>query len=123
MDRTSVSGVLLLMLCANETITIVHHSALANSDAYSCSVCVGVSWFGKRGMSSSASGGQAPTMSYIPSDVVPEDLPMAGDIIVKGILASYTGKSCLSSMEHFVVGQVGDNRRAICTPHVVVRSE
>lgn len=114
------------MLCASETITIIHHTADANSDTYSCTVCVGVSWFGKGGMSSSANDGRAPTVEYtvrIPADVVPATLPVPGDIIVKGILASYTGKNCIASMEHFIVGQVGDNRRAICLPHVVVRSE
>lgn len=113
------------MLHTNETITIIHHTESANGDTYGCTVCVGVSWYGKRGVSASANGGQAPTIDYtvrIPTDVVPESLPVPGDMIVHGILAEYTGKNCLKDKEYFVVAQVGDNRRAILTPHVVVRS-
>lgn len=113
------------MLHANETITIIHHTASENADTYGCTVCVGVSWYGKRGLAASASGGQAPNIEYtvrIPAEVVPESLPVPGDIIVHGILPSYTGKKCLKNKEYFVVSQVGDNRRAILIPHVVVRS-
>ena len=113
------------MLLANDTITIVHHTETESADEYTCTVCVGVSWFGKRGLAPSASGGLAPSIEYtvrIPEAVVPETLPVPGDIIVHGILGSYSGKNSLKDREHFTVLQVGDNRRALFTPHVVVRS-
>lgn len=124
MDRPFVSGVL-LMLLANDTITIVHHTETAAEDVYTCTVCVGVSWFGKRGMTASASGGLSPSIEYtvrIPEEVVPETLPKPGDIIVHGVLASYSGKSSLKGREYFTAFQVGDNRRAKLLPHLVVRS-
>lgn len=113
------------MLLCNETVTIVRHIAEANADRYECAVIVGVSWFGKRGDAPSASGGDAPKDAFtvrIPEALVPMVTPREGDILVRGILAEYTGKKCLKDREWFRVSSVGDNRRGVFIRHLVVKN-
>ena len=125
MDGAAVSGVLLLMLVCNETVTFVRHIAEPDGDRYECEAVVGVSWYGKRGDQPSAQAGETPRSEYtvrVPASRVPKELPKAGDIVVRGILAEYTGRKCLEGREWFRISLVGDNRRGRFLPHLVVRS-
>lgn len=113
------------MLLCNETVTLVHHTPGANSDAYACTAIVGVSWYGKRGDAPSASDGEAPREAYtvrIPAAVVPEVLPQAGDLLVRGMFAEYTGRKSLKGREWFRISSVGDHRRGKFLQHVVVKN-
>ena len=117
------------MLYCNETATLVRHITGKTEDRYECVAMVGVSWFGKRGAASASGGdrtdGSAPKNEYavrIPEAVVPEPLPKAGDILIRGILAEYTGRKCLEGREAFCISYVGDNRRGRYLRHVVVKN-
>jgi hypothetical protein len=111
------------MLANTETITIVHHVEGINTDTYTCTAIVGVSWFGKRGDAPSANAGDAPKMEYkvrIPDALVPDVLPVAGDIIVRGVLGANDNPGSLQGREWFRASYVGDNRRGKYLRHVVV---
>ena len=126
MDRAAVSGVLLLMLVCNETVTFVRHIAEPDGDRYECEAVVGVSWYGKHGDRLSAQDGEAPRCEYtvrIPAALVPKELPRAGDLAVRGILAEYPDRKCLDGREWFRISYVGDNRRGRLLPHLVVKNE
>ena len=113
------------LLACNETVTVVRHVQTGSSDLYTCEVIVGVSWFSKRGAVASASG-EAPTTDVtvrIPADVCPEQLPSKGDMMVRGVLASYEDRRSLKDLEAFRIAYVGDNRRTRILPHVVVKSQ
>lgn len=113
------------MLLCNETVTIVRHVQERNADSYPCEAVVGVSWYGKRGDAPNVRDGEAQQSEYtvrIPAALVPEELPKAGDILVRGVLAEYTGRKCLEGREWFRVSLVGDNRRGRLLPHVVVKN-
>ena len=113
------------LLACTETVTIVRHEQTGSSDFYSCEAIAGVSWFSKRGSTASASG-EAPTTEVvvrIPADVAPEVLPVKGDLMVRGVLGSYEGRSSLKGLECFRIATVGDNRRTKLLPHVVVKSQ
>ena len=114
------------MLVCNETVTFVRHIADPDGDRYECEVVVGVSWYGKRGDQLSAQAGEAPRSEYtvrVPASRVPKELPKPGDIVVRGILAEYTGRKCLEEREWFRISTVGDNRRGRLLPHLVVKNE
>lgn len=114
------------MLGCTETVTIVRHVQGKDSDSYTCEVIVGVSWFGKCGDEASERSGEAPAKDYvvrIPAELLPAELPKAGDILVRGILAEYTGHRSLEGREHFRISSVGDNRRGRLLPHMVVKSQ
>lgn len=113
------------MIGGTEIATLVHHIAGVDDDSYTCTVMVGVSWYGKQGDAPSASGGEAPKTEYtvrIPAAVVPEPLPEPGDILVRGVLEEYSGKSSLKDREYFRISRVGDNRRGRYLAHVVVKN-
>ena len=112
-------------LGCSETVTVVRHVKTPDTDAYTCEVIVGVSWFSKRGATVSA-GGEAPeveTVVRIPAEVCPEELPKKDDLIVRGALGAYESRKSLEGYESFRVALVGDNRRARLLPHVVVKSQ
>ena len=114
------------MLACNETVTFVRHIAERAGDRYECEVVVGVSWYGKRGDQPSTQSGEAPRREYavrVPAARAPKELPKAGDIVVRGILAEYTGRKCLEGREWFRISLVGDNRRGRLLPHLVVKNE
>ena len=113
------------MLGCTETITIVRHVQGLNDDSYTCEAIVGVSWHGKCGDALSTQNGEMQQSEYtvrIPASFVPEELPKAGDILVRGVLGAYTGRKCLEGREWFRVSLVGDNRRGRLRPHVVVKN-
>lgn len=114
------------MLACNETVTFVRRIAERDGDRYECKVVVGVSWYGKRGDQPSAQAGEAPRSECtvrVPASRVPKELPKAGDIVVRGILAEYTGRKSLEEREWFRISTVGDNRRGRFLPHLVVKNE
>lgn len=114
------------MLACRETITIVRHVQGTDSDSYTCEVIVGVSWFGKQGDAPTDRSGEAPQKEYtvrIPARLAPAELPKAGDILVRGVLAEYSGHKALEGREYFRASSVGDNRRGKLLPHVVVKSQ
>lgn len=114
------------MLACNEAVTFVRHIAERAGDRYECEVVVGVSWYGKRSDQPSAQAGEAPRSEYtvrVPASRVPKELPKAGDIVVRGILAEYTGRKSLEEREWFRISTVGDNRRGRLLPHLVVKNE
>lgn len=113
------------LLACTETVTLVRHEQTASNDVYTCEVIVGVSWSSKRGGVASVSG-ETPaveTIVRIPADVCPEQLPAKGDMMVRGVLASYEDRKSLKDLETFRVAYVGDNRRTRLLPHVVVKSQ
>lgn len=113
------------LLACNETVTVVRHEQTGSSDLYTCEAIVGVSWFSKLGSVASAAG-ETPaveTIVRIPADRVPETLPAKGDMMVRGVLASYEDRKSLKDMETFRIAYVGDNRRGRLLPHVVVKSQ
>lgn len=117
------------MLYCNETATLVHHIADKSEDRYECVAMAGVSWFCKRGAAPSSDGGRTdgitPKDEYtvrIPAELVQEELPKAGDYLVRGVLAEYTGRKCFDGRDAFCISYVGDNRRGRFLRHVVVKN-
>lgn len=113
------------MIGCNETVTFIHHTVRPDADEYTCTAVVGVSWFGKRGISPTQSG-ETPTDEYtvrIPEDLIPEVLPESGDIAVRGVVASYNGANIPNGLEHFVISKVSDNRRGTFLRHLAVSNK
>lgn len=113
------------MLYCKETATLVRHIADKREDRYECVAMVGVSWFCKRASAPTAGDGNAPRDEYtvrIPESIVPDPIPKAGDYLVRGILAEYTGRKCLEGREAFCISAVGDNRRGRFLRHMVVKN-
>lgn len=111
------------MLACSEIVTLVRHKQQQNADSYTCEVIVGVSWYGKSGDAPSTQG-EAPKKNYtvrIPAKLVPQELPKAGDIVVRGIMGEYSREK-LKDREWFRISSVGDNRRGRLLPHVVVKN-
>ncbi len=114
------------MLGCTETVTIVRHVQGKDSDSYTCEAIVGVSWFGKGGDELTERAGEAPQKDYtvrIPVKLAPAELPKAGDILVRGVVAEYSDYKSIEGREYFRVSEVGDNRRGRLLPHVVVKSQ
>ena len=125
MDRTNEQAVLMMLECT-DTVTIVRQIQGENTDSYTCEVIAGVSWFGTMGDTTRDRAGEAPEQEYsvrIPASLVPAELPKAGDVFVRGILAEYGNYGSLEGREHFRVATVGDNRRGRLLPHIVVKSQ
>lgn len=114
------------LLGCTETVTLVRHVQESDSDSYTKEVIQGVSWFEKSGDAISATNGEAPHTEVtvrIPAENCPEELPKAGDYMVRGtfpggvlVIPKY-----LPARKSFRIATVGDNRR-VCLPHVVVMS-
>ena len=115
------------LLGCTETVTLVRHVQESDSDSYTKEVIQGVSWFEKSGDAISAANGEAPHTEVtvrIPAENCPEELPKAGDYMVRGTIPSSQKPiipAALKEHDAFRIASVGDNRR-VCLPHVVVKS-
>lgn len=112
------------LLACTETVTLVRHRKNADADWYECEAIVGVSWFAKAG-SNPGPNGETPTAELsvrIPADLVPDELPKPGDLLVHGALGTYDGnRRELAELEYYQIKTVGDNRRSALLPHVVLK--
>ncbi len=105
-------------------MTWVQHLPTPEGDDCQCHILRGCSWYGRRG-DEPGKDGQTPQDGYtvrIPEELLPEgNLPQAGDYMVRGPMAQYTGVRCLNGEDYFRVGSVGDNRRGVHLRHIVVK--
>lgn len=112
------------MLACDETVTLIRHTATATGDTYQLVIIENASWYSKTSTTATSSGenpGEDVTVRIMAADV-PDPLPKPGDMMVRGTLSQYTGRSSLAGLEAFRIANVGDNRRGQLR-HVVVRSQ
>lgn len=115
------------LLGCTETVTLVRHRQYPEGDFYGKEVIEHASWFEKSGSGLTAENGEAPYTEVtvrIPAENCPEELPKAGDYMVRGTIPSSPKSitpAALKEHDAFRIAAVGDNRR-VCLPHVVVKS-
>lgn len=112
------------LLACTETVTLVRHQQEPTGDVYRCEVIVGVSWHSKAGSMPGANG-ETPKAEFvvrIPAELAPDPLPKDGDYLVRGVLGAFDGsRRTLKDREYFQINYVGDNRRGVLLPHIVVK--
>jgi len=106
-----------MMLACTETITVVQYvyDKETDTDAYTCTVIEGVSWFGKLVAAVENKGltGAAKITVRIPEERIPPGVTLKrGDYVARGAIKSVERQADLEGMEHFTVLSVGDNRRS-----------
>ena len=115
------------LLGCTETVTLVRHMQIPEGDFYIKEVIENASWFEKSGSGLTVKNGEAPHTEVtvrIPAEYCPEELPKAGDYMVKGTIPSSPKLITLATLKQydaFRIASVDDNRR-VCLPHVAVIS-
>ena len=104
------------MIACDQTITLVHHIAEENGDAYSCTVLDGASWYSKTVITTSGDGAKPANTYEVRVFGTANISPVPGDYVVKGIVKSVTKPADLKAVEYFRITSVGDNRRG-SLPH------
>lgn len=103
-----------MLLCGDQTITLVKHVKTDTGDTYACYSMGGASWFSKTTISTSGDGAK-PVNSYtvrVPSEYFPTGVkPDNGDYITRGVVTAVSKPSDLNSVEHFRITSVGNNLR------------
>lgn len=110
------------MLMCNETVTLVRHIKLPDSDRYDCVPVDGASWYAKTAIASTSTGvAAANILKCRISDglLPPDEPPRRGDYLVRGVITSVSSPADLTGREYFRITAIGDNRRGR-NPHWAV---